>query len=300
MKSLSLFLILNIIFYSLFFGSSHTINNKNYVQINHKIKMLKQILPDIEKLEKSIDNNNDKSIACGFGGKNLGTLHNLNNCKSVFTDKCRLMVTRQKHPDVNIQTKVVTKMTSKGPVTKFVLKKPKMKKHWSFKQRKLKYLSYQKNFLKLPKEIRKQILIKAKANEDLKKIMKFTKQGSPQDLKKLMKSLLTTKIDINKLPKLKKEKSSTTINPSSSLQLKPEKKKLPKSGNFCVHAILYNLNYCCSYKNRDIAQSFANTQPFKPEFQKLLLEGNKVELMAKEKEAEKMIKKISNAMSIIK
>lgn len=323
MKSLSIYIIITILFNCYIYGSIHhavpsakqnsakvpTVKAILKGQPKIPIKQLRKGSIPLPKILKSAPTP-DNSV-CGLG-KNLGLLTGLNTCRSIYSD-CSIMIKRTPNPPKPLKTKLVTKITKNGVQTKTVLAK-KPKKHWSLKARNMKYLKKTKSYMKLPVKVRQQIAMKVDANKTLKKILKATKSGNPNEIKKVTQNMVSKKLNINKPPSLKTKttkNSKPTINslvksiknkqitPPKPIVLKPAKKVLPKTGNFCVHAVVLNLNYCCFYKQRNAAESFANTQPEDKTFYKLLLQGHRAEVAEKEKQAKDIVKNIAKAMSIM-
>jgi len=75
---------------------------------------------------------------------------------------------------------------------------------------------------------------------------------------------------------------------------KKNKSSYRKHSKYCVRAVSNNLSYCCQFKNRRSAQSFANTQPDPEKFQDHLFNGAMAEKMDKSRKASKIIKKSTN------
>jgi hypothetical protein len=331
MKSLSVFILFTILlncyvdssnYYHRFIATPISKSKNASAHANKKVVPLKKIIPSFPKVNRKAEVKKD-DLVCLNNGTNLGKIDPGNSCKSVFANKCQIILKRD--PELGKKKipapipKTVTTVNKKGKmVTKIApLKK---KKKWSLKARSLKFLKKRKSFRKLPKAMQKKILLEKSAKNFVKKKLANINLSkvTPKKIKKLSKKLT----EINDLPithkKARRYVSHTPQRPKtleSLIKLIKEKKPLPseakktplpipkpklsKTGNFCVHAVEWNLNYCCHYTNRDAAQSFANSQPPEKEFSHLIYNGYVAQQQDKERKAKKILSKISKALATL-
>jgi hypothetical protein len=255
----------------------------------------------------------------------LGKLHGTNTCKGTFRTKCKKMVKRshkipkgKKGPHQKGQFKIVLK--KKVIDGKEVIVK---KKKWTLKSRKGKDKNNKqtKNDKKQDKD--------DKDDKDSNKNSKSKQQNKKEQEKSFINKELSkadmAKLDPKKINKLASKLVSLDKNgklaEESKKKIKPEEKPLKailkegklsdkgreqsskkqksKKGKYCVHGVVWHMQFCCSYKSYDDAQSFANTLPHENKLKDQILKAHLAEKKDKEKKANKTIKEVSKKLEKI-
>jgi len=233
------------------------------------------LLSVVEEKHESTIFTGDK-IVCA-NGKNLGTLKFGSTCQGEFI-QCKSMLKRQE----NIPTTAIVETTQKKVETPIIT--PQKKTKWSLKGRNEKLQTKKPENTTTP----------AKDQIDVAQIAK------------LIDKELEKKDNITVGDKVADNIASTITSGAiaSAVAKKVEEKKVeaapkePEIGEFCVHAILYNLNYCCYFKARKDGQEFANTQPDEEEFNKKLNEAKLAEKRDEKRKAKEQLEAVSKALEL--
>jgi hypothetical protein len=330
MKSLTIFLVTIVLFTCLVKSSvtegeaspkkSQKGNSPSKPAIRLQAEVKRNARPGQRK--SSLDFSDTDKLVCG-NGQYLGNLSSSQSCRSLHYNKCKEMVRRDKNAP---QTKSTASERISSLSTDSVIRKRQLKK-WRLRRRakrraQAKVKSQRKNPVKLPVRVRRQLRMRKAAEQFLNRMLsRKNRNMTKKNVDKIAKSLGKNKMPSisNQKQKIKKMLSSSeakrlkarkmedktalakiiTSNPGSSPSLKRETDL--QNGNFCVHAVVWNINYCCFFNNKPVAQEFANSQPKEELFQQLLHQGRLAEKKDKERRtkkkagvARKMLRKIDS------
>ena len=257
-------------------------------------------------------------LVCGYG-QNLGLLQGDQHCRSIHLTKCRTMIKRDtnapKYTKVAAIRALFAKIKGKGKYRRLRRRK------WSLKNRR-----YRRNrFRALKRKIRAK-----RARRYRQKLSKSQKRKIYQ--KKAAKRMLDRMLDsrnrlfsfkkIKKMAKrltnkkfFRKNKNRFTRASLNRLLRSPLAKRIiakhnklnnpvpatqSDEGDYCVHAVEYNLNYCCYFPSRSEAQEFANTQPDEFTFNKMLMEGRWAARRDRERRARRAAKRVARALALLR
>lgn len=279
-----------------------------------KVATQTQQSPVLNKKSESITDT-DK-LVCGEG-QYLGNLASNQSCRSLHYTKCKEMVRRDKNaPLTKIGSERISSLSTDSVIRKRQLRKWRLKKRVKRALR-AKANSNKKNSNKIPARVKRQMTMRKAAEKFLNRMLarknrSLTKKNVDKIAKTLGKNKIPTvanqKQKINKMLKsteakrLRAQKNQDksalakiiTSNPSSNKEVKNQEGL--KTGNYCVHSVVWNINYCCFFNHRLDAQEFANSQPKEELFQQLLEQGRQAEKKDKERRSKKKAKNISRVL----
>ncbi len=277
-------------------------------------KETKAVVP---QRKSPLDLSDTDKLVCG-SGQYLGNLSNGQRCRSLHLTKCKEMVQRDKNAPV---TKTAAERIS-SLSTDNVIRKRQIKK-WKLKTRAkrtaaAKAKAGKKTQPKLPSRIRKQIRIRRAAERFLNKMLsRKNKDLSKKNVDKIAKSLGKSKFPNDSIKKRKIQKMLKSAqakrlisqkkndryalariiqnNPSQAVNLKND--STFQTGNYCVHSVVWNINYCCFFSQKNEAQEFANSQPKEELFTQLIEQGRMAEKKDKERRAKKKAANIKRVLN---
>jgi len=240
-------------------------------------------------------------LVCG-AGQNLGLMQHDQFCRNTHYTRCREMLEREK--DLPKYSRVANIRATLSRLNGNALGK-KHKKKFSLKGRHIHKKKAEAKRKALTPYQRKQIEDQKAAKHMLKHMLeKKNKRLSAKNVSKVAKKLggkyAPAKVTKHAVEKILKSRMAKNIMKSEIAKISPVVKKPAEVGDFCVHAVEYNLNYCCYFKHRSEAQDFANTQPDENTFNKMLYEGKSAEKRENEKRARRAAKKVAKALAALK
>jgi len=273
----------------------------------------------ITQRRNSVDLSDTDKMVCG-DGQYLGNLSNGQGCRSLHYTKCKEMVRRDKNAP---QTKTAAERIS-SLSTDSVIRKRQLRK-WRLKRRakraaQAKAKSAQQGKPKVSARVKRQMRMRRAAEQFLNRMMARKNQNlTKKNVDKIAKSL-----GKNKMPNIanQKQKVQKMLNSKAAKRLKAEKKEnktaLAKiisgnsvsgtelknqvdlnNGSFCVHAVVWNINYCCYFNRKNEAQDFANSQPKEELFKQLLDQGRLAAKKDRERRAKKKARSVKRVLKKI-
>jgi hypothetical protein len=325
MKSLTIFLV-SIVLFSCLVNSSVTegeASPKKSQQVSSAVKPAARTDTQANnksspgQRKNSLDFSDTDKLVCG-NGQYLGNLSSSQSCRSLHYTKCRDMVRRDKNaPQTKTANERISSLSTDSVIRKRQLKKWRLRRRAKRRAQK-KAQSAKKNPAKIPARVKRQLRMRKAAEQFLNRMLSRKNQNlTKKNVDKIAKSLGKNKMPSisNQKQKIKKMLNSSeakrlkaqkkddksalakiiTSNPSSSPSLRKE--NVLENGNFCVHAVVWNINYCCYFNHKAEAQEFANSQPKEELFQQLLYQGRMAEKKDKEKRSKK---KAGNARRVLR
>lgn len=280
------------------------------------MKILKAKKKAIAQKRKQNYSSGDK-LVCGYG-QNLGLLQGDQHCRSVHLTKCRTMIKRDikapKFTKVAAISAIVAKLKGKGKYRKLKRRKFSLKnRRYSRKPiRSLKGRIRAKVRIykqKLSKSQKRKIIQRKAAKRMLDRMLDSRNRlFSFKKIKKMAKTFTTKKFfkeNKNRLTRatlnrLLRSPLAKRIIAKHSRVKNPVPAEQSDEGDYCVHAVEFNLNYCCYFPSRSEAQQFANTQPDEFTFNKMLMEGRWAARRDRERRARKAAKRVSRALALLK
>ena len=313
MKSLTIFLI-SIVVLTCLVKSSVTEGETGNQKVqstgpsNKSTKSGTQTRNSTPVLNKNSQSHSDTDrLVCGEG-QYLGNLASNLSCRSLHYTKCKEMVKRDKNAPI---TKTASERIS-SLSTDSVIRKRQLRK-WRLKRRVKRALLAKaklnkKNSGKIPARVKRQMRMRKAAEKFLNNMLnRKNKSLTKKNVDKIAKRL-----GKNKIPSVanQKQKVKKLLNSAEAKRIKSQKKQDRRAiakiinsnplshteshkeenlhnGNFCVHSVVWNINYCCYFNHRIEAQEFANSQPKEELFQQLLAQGRQAEKKDKEKRSRK-------------
>jgi len=234
-------------------------------------------------------------------GRNLGLMEMGNSCMQKYPGSCQRIIKRDKAAPTLSKIKKNKLAKKELRLSKKSAIKRKPKKKWSLRARLFKFHPELKK--KWEEQQRKKAItkrIQRKRKNEAKRIVDqlvskglYSKPVSRKTLKKEAKNLVE-KLKQGNISALRK-----ALNLKAKKSKKIARKPWPENGNYCVHAVVWNLNHCCYFNKKSLAKRFANTQPDDVEFQKKLRNGWIAHIRDREREGKKVIEKTNKALKLL-
>jgi hypothetical protein len=312
----------------LFFSSSIQFDaapvNKSAPTAKSASVVAKKSVPVIPKPKETVTIDKSNEIKCGAGGFYLGSLLQGERCESRYPKLAKEKIARiEKKKEKKAITGVKTLPTKDEKKAYSPPKDSRKHKKFSFADRKAK-LDKKRGIIKKKSTSQKQADSDVKARKDTKKEeVKIQKKAEKKVINNMLKQNDLLKTDpkaiteaakkivnlekngkIEKAAKKNPDPLSSKITPKlgklNNKNLDKVLKKTPPKpkmfGDFYVHAVHMNLNYCCHFKSRVQAQNFANIQPEEKEFKSLLVKGWIAHQKDQERKERKQLAKVQMAL----
>jgi hypothetical protein len=257
-------------------------------------------------------------LVCGYG-QNLGLLQGDQHCRSVHLTKCRNMIKRDTHAPKYSKVAAIralfAKLAGKGKYRKLRRRK------WSLRnrryrinrfkalRRKMKANRARRYRQKLSQSQKRKIAQKKAAKRMLSRMLDSRNRlFSFKKIRKMAKRLTNKKFFRKHKNRLSRATLNRLLKSPLAKRIIAKHNKLnnpipaPQSdaGDYCVHAVEYNLNYCCYFPSRTEAQEFANTQPDEFTFNSMLMEGRYAARRDRERRARRAAKRVARALALLR
>jgi hypothetical protein len=256
-------------------------------------------------------------LVCGYG-QNLGLLQNDQHCRSTHLSKCRNIIGREKnaprYSKVAAVRALFARIAGKGKNRK------NRRKKWSLKNRRYHIKRFRAVKRRLaarrarsyrakltPQQKRRKYQRKAATRMLNRMLDNRNKQFSFKKIQSMAKRMGNKRFYRKNKNRLTRESLRRLLKSPLAKRIiakhtgnTPAPSKPSDSGDYCVHAVEYNLNYCCYFSSRIEAQEFANTQPDEFTFNRMLVEGRMASKRDKERRARKAAKRIARALALLR